>query len=71
MIKVNLISLFCHRTLARLRMADGTPPHTLSTNTTAIIALGNSLGRPPGPICDSQNGRRNSQDQLAIFFFFR
>lgn len=26
MIKVNLISLFCHRTLARLRMADGTPP---------------------------------------------
>lgn len=39
-------------------------------NTTAIVALGNSSGRPPVPICDSQNGPSNSQDQSAILFLF-
>lgn len=64
-ITFNLISLSFRRTPARLQMADGTP---LPPNATAT--LGNSSGRPPVPICDSQNGRGNSQDQSAILYCF-
>lgn len=45
----------------------GPPP---PPNATAIATIGESLGRPPVPICDSQNGRSNSQDQSAILLCF-
>lgn len=44
------------------------PP--LPPNATAIATIGESSGRPPVPICDSQNGCSNSQDQSAILLCF-
>lgn len=45
---------------------DPLPP----PNATAIATIRESSGRPPVPICDSQNGRSNSQDQSAILLCF-